>query len=82
MELLTETDLNYVLDWYFYVNKYPDTYWRIKECLYGIKSEKVRNLYALGLLERELRENGIGKNMDSVFEVFKCCPKTQEPWSE
>lgn len=78
MELLSEADLNYVLDWYFYVNKYPETYWRIKECLYGIKSEKVRNLYALGLLERELRAHGIGEDMDSVFEAFRCCSKTPE----
>lgn len=60
------------------MNKFPDTYSRIKECLYGIKSENVRNLYALGLLERELRERGVGKGMESVFEAFRCCSKTPE----
>ena len=76
MELLSEEDLNYVLDWYFRLNKFTNAYLRIKDCLYGIKSEKVRNVYALGLLERDLRVNGIGKDMGGVFEAFRCCSKT------
>ena len=78
LELLSPEDLKEVLDWYFRVNKSATSYARMKECLYGIKSEKVRRIYAFGLLERELQVNGMSKDLESVFEVFRCCMKNRE----
>lgn len=78
LELLSPEELKEVLDWYFRVNKNATSYERMKECLYGIKSEKVRRIYAFGLLERELQVNGMNKKMRSVFEVFRCCIKDRE----
>ncbi|WP_187376761.1 MULTISPECIES: peroxiredoxin family protein [Butyricimonas] len=78
LELLSPEELKEVLDWYFRVNKSATSYVRMKECLYGIKSEKVRQIYAFGLLERELQVNGMSKDLESVFEVFRCCMKNRE----
>ena len=78
LELLSPEELKEVLDWYFRVNKSATSYARMKECLYGIKSEKVRRIYAFGLLERELQVNGMSKDLVPVFEVFRCCMKNRE----
>lgn len=78
LELLSPGDLKNVLDWYFRVNKGSTSYMRMKECLYGIKSEKVRQIYAFGLLEKELQVNGMSKDLVPVFEVFRCCMKNRE----
>ena len=78
LELLSPEELKEVLDWYFRVNKSAASYVRMKECLYGIKSEKVRQTYAFGLLERELQVNGVSKDLVPVFEVFRCCMKNRK----